>query len=53
MKKIKNESQLVVAIKEYLAQGLSVGEITLAVNTRGVACYAVGIELMIKKHKLN
>lgn len=52
MKKIKNESQLVVAVKEYVAQGLSLGDITLAVNARGVACYAVGIELLIQKHKL-
>lgn len=52
MKKINNKEELVQAVKEYLAQGRSVGEITDAVNRRGVSCYAVGIELLIKKYSL-
>lgn len=51
--RIRNEAALVQAIKEYLAQGRSVSEITIAVNQRGVACYAVGIELLIQKYRLN
>jgi hypothetical protein len=50
--RIKNEKELVRAVKEYLAQGKSVGDITDAVNQRGVCCYAVGIELLIKKYNL-
>ena len=50
--KITNEKDLVQAIREYLAQGMNPAEICLAVDKRGVICYAVGIELLIKKYNL-
>lgn len=50
--RIRNEKELVAAIAEYLAQGLSLAAITEAVNARGVCAYAVGIQLLMQKHNL-
>jgi hypothetical protein len=46
--KIKNLKEFETAVLEYFAQGLSIKEITLLINKRGVIAYPVAIERVIK-----
>lgn len=52
MTRIRNEKQLLAALKTYLDEGRNLTEITEFLNLRGVACFACGVELLMAKHNL-